>query len=772
VDEAVGVLLHTTLDLPAFPLHALGLLRPGRALATVAAWGAAGAVFWVLGAWLHHRGGAAWDEALRQGARGFWPLYLRPCLTLLALFSLFVHPTWPYGFTLPVALGQDWGKAQDVLAAAAVLALWAYPFAAERFRLALPQRHLAAALGAIAFVVYAFLTPSWARVWEGHPGNEPKTLRMAVALGHRLSLDVAPVSAPMEDLPAEAFASIPPAISRVTREVKGLAMALPRGRHAWGASAITATRITRQTIQGKDGGVYHVLAPGPSLLLAPALRVDRWLNQRAGTRGPLRASLLLWNALAGALVSATYLLLRDATGRPGLSALLASLFALVPPALFYFFQFYPEMLGALVLAVALRALLFVPWWTRRRALALSLMLLTLPWLHQKFLPVWGLLTLAAVGVLVAQMAPLTSVLRLLVPQVLSFAAFTVYNFAITGSARPDALFLAWGPRGITTDRLSQGLLGLVLDARFGILPGVPLLLLAGAGLLLRGPGVSRLRLALPVVLVYYLTVAAADNWSGAVCNLGRYVMPVLPWAVALVGVAWTRLDAGRLVVALALSGWSLLLAQALWADPHAANDSAVLYARSAFADPNAYLPNLFVRSWSDALPGTALRVVAWVVLVVGLALVWRLSLDVKRVLLGTVFVLLALGLGLEAWPPTRRGPVFANAVPATAGAVVFVSGAAVVDREQVLAHSGQVQLLVRARDAASTLRVTVHGPSDGLVSWRGRAPLPIPGSGLVADVPLQALGTFTGRRGTRETLLRTELEISSDVPVALIFAQP
>src|SRR2546429_247483 len=59
----------------------------------------------------------------------------------------------------------------------------------------------AAALGLIAFIVYALLTPSSARHWDGHPGNEPKTLRMAVAIGHGLTLDVEGVSAAMEALP-------------------------------------------------------------------------------------------------------------------------------------------------------------------------------------------------------------------------------------------------------------------------------------------------------------------------------------------------------------------------------------------------------------------------------------------------------------------------------------------------------------------------------------------------------------------------------------------
>jgi hypothetical protein len=777
VDDTVGVLLHTTLDLPGFPLHALALVRPGRLASTVLLWAVAGCVAWALVARHDRPRHASWADTLVLSASLFWPLYLRPVCTALGLLSLLVRPVYPYGFTLPVALTQDWGPAQDVLAAAAFLATWARLPAAR-----LSERHAPAWLGLAAFAAYVVLTPSWARTWQGHPGNEPKTLRMAVSIGHWLSLDVEPVSASMEDLPADAAASVPAAFRTVARESSRLAGALAEGPASVGAGAITATRITRQTIRGKEGGVYHVLAPGPSVLLAPALRVDRWLNQRAGIRDRLLASVLLWNALAAALVSATYLLLRDATGRPGLSAVLAGGFALLPPSLFYFFQFYPEMLGALALAVVLRALLFVPWWTPRRALLLGLLLAAMPWLHQKFLPVWGVLVLAAVGVLVAQMARLGTLMRLLLPQALTFALFTLYNFAITGSARPDALFLAWGPRGIATTRLGQGLLGLVLDARFGILPGVPLLLLAGAGFVMRAPGAARLRAALPVAIVYYVTVAAADNWSGAVCNLGRYFMPVAPYAVALVGVALSQVAGrgGLLALSLALAGWSVLLARALWLDPHAANDSAVLFARSAFADPNLYLPNLFLRTWDDAAPGLWARVLLGVCATLALGAWWRREAarppapapPRSRVatVVATLFVVaLAAAFLLERWPATRRAAAFANRVEAGADETVFVSGAAEVGRDAVRARRGPVRFLVRAPQPVAALRVAVHGPS-GLVSWPGRAPLVIPRSGLIVDVPLTVLGTWTGRRGATESLLEARVEIDADQPVELVFS--
>src|SRR5262249_27581163 len=161
------------------------------------------------------------------------------------------------------------------------------------------------------------------------------------------------------------------------------------------------------------------------------------------------------------------------------------------------------------------------------------------------------------------------------------------NFAITGSVRPDALYLAWGPAGVTSARWGQGLFGLLLDARYGLLPCVPVYLFALAGLRLPDAA-RRLRWGILPAAVAYATVAAAGNWSGAVCNLGRYVMPAVPLAAALVAVVLALAVARRGVLALLLAviAWSALLGLALWRDPHAANDCALLLAKSAIADGN------------------------------------------------------------------------------------------------------------------------------------------------------------------------------------------
>ncbi len=780
VDGAVGLLLHTTLDLPGFVGTALGLVDWTEALAHVSLWVGAGAVLGLAVAALRRRReGGTLAAALAADAGAFAPLYLRPGITLLALASLALRPTFPYAATLPVALTQDWGIAQDLAALSALVALVAPPV-----RLPAPR---AGAVFFIAFLAYALLTPERVRHWEGHPGNEPKYLRMGVALGWSASLDVAEVSALPDDSPP--LESLPPspvvpsagrAVATVIDESARMAAAFLRGREAVGTGAIRATRLARQTVAGKQGGVFHVLAPGPSLLLAPTLRVDRALNLARGTPGRLAVTVLVWNAMAAALVAALFLLVRDVTARPGLAALVAGGCALLPPFLFYFFQFYPEMPGALLLTVLVRRLLFGGRLTARALVALGLMLAFLPWLHQKFLAVWAVLVVMAVFRAVDELVTFRGLLALVVPQVVSLYLTALWNFAITGSPRPDALFLAWGPGGVTSARVDEGFLGLLLDARYGLLPMAPLYLLAAGGLVVGGTAARRLALALPAALAYYLTVAAADNWSGAVCNLGRYAMPVVPLLVAFLGLALARAGARRgvLAVALALSSWTGLLALRLWQDPRAANDSALLLARSAFADPNAYVPNLFFRSPLYLAPGHGVRVVAWIALAAGLAAWLRASAagragsSAPRAVAALLAATLGAAIVLERWPSLFHAPRFADAVDLTSGATAFVSGPVTPDADGFRASPGIVDVLVRAPTAVDQVGVIAAG--GGTVTLPGRPPLSLAAGGTRFVLPLGPIASLTGRRGAREGLSRGRLRVDGpgDIVVRVAPTEP
>jgi len=745
VDAAVGVLLHTSLDLPGFVPTALGLVDWSAAALHVLLWTALGALAWAV---------------LGDDARGFAPLYLRPALTLLALLSLALGPSYPYGFTLPVALTQDWGIAQDIAAAAALLA-WRRP----RWSLPAPGP---VSVAFLAFLAYAFLAPEPARRWENHPGNEPKTLRMAVAAGHWMTFDTERVSTAMEDLPADPPAAALIGASRtMARESARMMAALLPGPPGVGRGAITATRVTRQTVRGKEGGIYTVLAPGPSVLLAPFLRLDRAWNRAHGTPGRLAFTLLFWNAVCGALVGALFLLLRDASGRPGPSAALSLLLALLPPLVFYSFQFYPETLGALALALLLRWLLFVPRWSAGLCLALGLTLAALPWLHQKFLPVWLVLGAAALALAVDRMVRLPALLALVLPQLLSGFLVALYNFTVTGSVRPDALYLAWGPAGITGARVGQGLLGLLLDARYGLLPYVPLLGLAKGGLLLKGPAAARLRLALPAALAYYVTVAAADNWSGAVCNLGRYAMPIVPWLAALLALLLARAAERPALrfLALTLAGWSAVVARLLWRDPDAANDCAVLLGQAHFADGNVYLPNLFIRTWAEGAPGLWARVLCALALIAGAALWARRCADGRagasagRALAGLFAVLLAAGLLLERWPGPRTSARFDRALELGAGTTAYFGGRAEADGDAILLQAGTVTVLARARDDVARLRLLAEG--EGVLRVLGRPPLALAGRGIEVELPLEVRRRLSGRRGVEETLFVQEFAVQT-----------
>ena len=758
-DRALALLLQAEIEPAGLGRELLRALAADGVVAASrgAGWAVALGAVWGLLAYRASRGGRSFAAGLEAEAATLAPLLLRPALTLLALASFAVRPSFPYAFTLPVALTQDWAPAQDLAALAVMVAL-----RAPAVRFPAPR---ARDVFAVAFLAYAALVPERAWRWEQHPGNEPKYLRQAVALGLGLTFDAEGVSAAMEELtPRPAGEALARAAATVGRESARMAVAAATG--AAGRDAIRATRITRQTIRGKDGGVYYVLAPGPSVLLAPALRADRALNLWRKTPGRVAFAVLLWCAFAAWLVAALFALVRDATGRAGLAAALAFGFALLPPFLFYFFQFYPEMLGALVLAVAARSLALRPAAFAARSWPLALLVATLPWLHQKFLPVWAAVSATAALVAWRERRTPRPAAAFLAPQAASLFLFALYSFAITGSVRPDALFLAWGPGGVTSARVGQGILGLVFDARYGLVPYVPLLALAAAGLAERGA--KRLAAAAPAAVVYYLTVASADNWSGAVCNLGRYFMPVAPLAIALLGLALARAtEAGeeaprraRVALALVLVAWSALFALLLWRDPLAANDSGLLIAKGAYADGNQYVPNLFIRHWSDGAPGLAARVVAWIGLSALAGVALRRARSAHRVLAGTAAALLATGFLLERWPTGRAAPTPPRALAADAATRVFFEGAVRMRGDDAILGPGEATLLVRRTGAAlpAGLRAVVGGA--GLFQAAGRPPFALRETGGLVDVPLVPYHEVAGRDGRGGAFARARVAVS------------
>jgi hypothetical protein len=304
---------------------------------------------------------------------------------------------------------------------------------------------------------------------------------------------------------------------------------------------------------------------------------------------------------------------------------------------------------------------------------------------------------------------------------------------------------------VTSARLGQGLLGLLLDSRFGILPYVPLLVLAAAGLVLGG---ARLFApVLPAAAVYYLTVASADNWSGAVCNLGRYFMPVAPLFVALVGIALARVShrRGAVALALALASWTALLALELRLDPHAANDSWLLLAKSTFADGRQYIPGLFIRTWGDAAPGLFVQLLAWAI-VVALAASWlrRAAQDAGgasplRALAGIAATVLIAGFVLEhAEATTRVRPAWPGELTLAGDTRLFLRGTVTIREDEAVVGPGPIELLVNAPATRESLGVTLGG-SGGFAHAAGRQPIALRPSGAFIELPLSGYHEVRGR---------------------------
>jgi hypothetical protein len=256
------------------------------------------------------------------------------------------------------------------------------------------------------------------------------------------------------------------------------------------------------------------------------------------------------------------------------------------------------------------------------------------------------------------------------------------------------------------------------------------------------------------------------------------MLPLVP-VLALLGALALAGAAGRPGVrflALTLAGWSAVVAVILWRDPHAANDCALLLARSGFAEGAAYIPDLYVRSWTEAPPGTAARLAAWLALMGALGCWLRRCAATKagasapRTLVGVAALLLATAFVLERWPVTRRAPRFDGTVDLGAGVTAFVSGAARVEDGHVRARSGRVEVLVRSRESLAALEVQAEG--EGVMNVPGRPATVLPGRAVAVELPLQTLRTLVGRRGARETLSRQRLELSRAGDVVLRLRSP
>lgn len=277
----------------------------------------------------------------------------------------------------------------------------------------------------------------------------------------------------------------------------------------------------------------------------------------AGVRGAL-ATVGLLSAL---LALTVFGLLRRCGVAAATAVLGAAILALSPPLSAYATQLYAETGGVLLLCLAL---LFLDraaagrWWSLLPALVCAG---GAPIFHSRFLPLTLALLATAALVFASRAARRGSlgrrrILALTVGIGILLAVPFAFVLARDPRIRPDYL-----ERYLAPGTLHHHALGVLLDRSTGLLPHLPVLVLAGAGFRLligRRPTIGLPALAVVSVhlALVFLRQTGWEAWGPA----GRYVLPAVPFLALAAACAWAhewRFAVRSIAATLALWGLGL-----------------------------------------------------------------------------------------------------------------------------------------------------------------------------------------------------------------------
>jgi hypothetical protein len=308
-------------------------------------------------------------------------------------------------------------------------------------------------------------------------------------------------------------------------------------------------------MRGQNGAIYSVHAPGTSVVVLPAFAFF-------GYRGA-QGTVVLLAALASALIwYAGWLATGDR--RAAWVAWLAV--TATPTFIIQSVTIFPDSIAVVVVAASVVSLLRLSGagrpLTTGALVGTSALLAVLPWLHTRFAVLAG-----GLGALVTWFVLVEAgrewrerrrrfVAFSFVPLAGALAWFAFFQFLY---GTPNPLFPYGEDRGTRLAHVPGGLLGLFVDAQFGLLAYSPVLAAALVGLFVRRTGrpasaglVARLTFAVGLV---YLAVSATYWmwWAGVPASPARFAAAVLPTFVVPVAIAWRSASAGIRAV------WTTLL---------------------------------------------------------------------------------------------------------------------------------------------------------------------------------------------------------------------
>lgn len=319
------------------------------------------------------------------------------------------------------------------------------------------------------------------------------------------------------------------------------------------------------------GDLYSVHAPGLPAVVAPALRTGGYWG------------VVVWLAALVALGSAFvwkagYVLTRDV----GAAWFAWAAVTLTAPVVLHGTLVYPDAVAGAVLAAGTLGLVIIGERTRLAALQqdgerriqytvwgplwLGAAVSLLPWLHTRL----ALLAFVLACVLLLRfrtavhlgIARWRDVVAFAIPIVVSLTGWIAFFRIIYGTFSPSAPYGDEAP--IAAARVATGLLGLMVDQEFGMVPNAPVHLLWVIGFWAIFRRHRRLALELGLIAAPYVIASSGyPVWYAGASPPARFLVPVVFPAGVGLATLWASQDGRRRSMSLALLGLSIVVAGAL-----------------------------------------------------------------------------------------------------------------------------------------------------------------------------------------------------------------
>jgi hypothetical protein len=317
-------------------------------------------------------------------------------------------------------------------------------------------------------------------------------------------------------------------------------------------------------IPNRRGELVPIHDIGISMLLVPGYA----LGGRTGA--------MLEESFIGAALAVGLFQMALALGSSVQGALLCwALFSFVSPLVVYASQIYPECTGAALTIWGLIAFAHFLNTQRISALVLAGVCFSpLLWLSVRYVFILGPIC-AVIGLyLLAYVRPLHkafgAVSAVAVPIAISLLIFSVFDHRWYGTWLPNAGYVLYVPTMgkslFDAAHVPAGMLGLIFDRAFGLLPTAPIYVIALAGVWKALRRFSVLVLTLLVPLLALFCFAAINRyWYGGWAPPPRYIFVAVALLVPFAGLVLTDLKSKVIVTVLA--AWSCAVAIAYSAFP-------------------------------------------------------------------------------------------------------------------------------------------------------------------------------------------------------------